>query len=533
MTGLAHFRLSKMSILFILAIILFWNPAIAVDTLVLRRGGAGDPESLDPHNFLNAFESTILTDLFIGLTTTSAMDTPMPGSAESWTVSDDGLTYTFILREGLAWSDGVAIDAYDFEWSFRHLMAPETASGSAPYFYPVENGEAISRGQMPVESLGVTALDDLTVEMRLEYPAPYLMDIIAINGKPLPRHRLEAHGSTWTRPGNMVTNGPFVLDDWVPGTYVKLIKNHNFYDAENVRLEEIYHIPSENMNTGFRRFRAGELDTLVFFPPEQLDWISKNMPEVLHLAPGLSVELYLFNTEHPPFDDAQVRLALSMAIDRETLVERVMRTGEIPAYGYVPPTVSNYPVFAEADFISVPYETRLEQARDLLAEAGFGPYNPLLVPLRYNTQDLQRRMAIAIAAMWKRIGVKAELLNTERKVLASDRKQGNFDVARWLRVGATYDPTSFLIHFHSDLSGVNLSRYNDVVYNNLFEKAWYSRDIDDRAARMLEAEEHVLRDHPAIPLYFYTGRRLVQTYVKGWIDNARGVYPSRWLWIEE
>jgi len=533
MTGLAHFRLLRMWLLFTLAAILYCTPAIAKDTLVLRRGGAGDPESLDPHNYLNAFESTILTDLFIGLTTTSSTDTSVPGSAKSWTISDDGLTYTFVLREELVWSDGVAIDAYDFEWSFRHLMDPKTAFSFADYFYPVVNGEAISRGQMPLETLGVKALDDRTVEIRLQHPAPYLMDILSINGKLVPRHVLKKHGSAWSRPENMVTNGPYMLDDWIPSTHVKLIKNPKFYDAENVRLEEIYHIPSENMNTGFKRFRAGELDTLVFFPPEQLDWIKLNMPDVLHLTPGLSVELYLFNTEHPPFDDVRVRLALSMAIDRETLVERVMRTGEIPAYGYVPPTINNYPVSAKAKFKDLPYETRLKQARALLAESGFSPQNPLLVPLRYNTQDLQRRMAIAIAAMWKRIGVEVELINTERKVLSADRKQGNFSVARWLRVGATYDPTSFLIHFHSDLSGLNLSRYNDVVYDKLFETAWFSRDIDDRAARMLEAEEHVINDHPAIPLYFYTGRRLVQTYVKGWIDNARGVYPSRWLWIEE
>ena len=499
----------------------------------LRRGGAGDPESLDPHKIMAAFESTILTDMFVPLATTSADDRPIPGSAESWTVSDDGLVYTFDMRDSMVWSDGTPMDAYDFLYTFRRQLDPATASRTAEYFRPLVNAEAISKGEMPIERLGVEAVDADTLVVRLAHPAPYLMDILGIDARPVPRHVVESHGTEWTRPENMVVNGPFKLAEWLPGSHVKLVKNPNFYDADNVMLDEVFHVPSEDMNAAFRRFRAGDLDALVFFPPDQLSFIEETMPEVLRITPGLTTELYLFNTEEPPFDDVRVRRALSMAIDRETLVNRVLRTGELPAYSYIPPTVLTYPRRPRVDFADMTMDERRQEAGRLLSDAGFGPDNPLTVTVRYNTQELQSRQAAAIAAMWRQIGVQTELINSERRVLAADRTSGNFEIARYLHVAGNYYPTPFLQFIHSTLSSRNFVRYNSPDFDALFDRAWYAADLDERAARMFEAEAKALEEQPMIPLYFYSGRRLVRPYVKGWVDNARGVYPSRWLSIEK
>lgn len=502
---------------------------VAAEVQILRRGGAGDPETFDPHKFISAFEGTILTDLFMGLTVNSPDDKPLPGAATSWTFSDDGLTMTFDMRDGITWSDGTPLTAEDFVYSFHRIANPETASSSVALLSPIFNAQKISRGELPVDQLGVEAPDPDTLIVRLEHPAPYLLEILSFIGLPVPQHTLEEHGSAWIRPENIVVNGPYVLKEWVASSHIRLVKNENFYDADNLFFDEVFHVPSEDLRAGLIRFRSGDLDTLVSFPQDQLPIIEEEMPDALRIGPSLSVETYIFNTQAPPFDDARVRRALSMAIDRETLTDRVLRTGEKPAYSYIPPTALNYPKRAEADFKDVPYAERLETAKALLADAGFGPDNPLQVPLRYNTQEAQLRIASAIAAMWRRIGVETELINTERRVLAADRYQGNFEAARYLRASATYDPSFWLLNLQSELSNLNLTQYHSDTYNALFNKGWYSLDMAERAAFFYEAEAYAVADQPIIPLYFGLTRRLVKPEIEGWVDNPRGIHPSRWL----
>ena len=503
--------------------------ATAEELKILRRANAGDPESLDPHKILSAFESTIMTDMFIALATTSAFDKIIPGSAESWTITEDGLTYSFKIRDGIKWSDGKPLTSYDFVYSFQRQLDPKTASRTAEYFKPIKNAKAISRNELPVSNLGVYAPDPSTFIIELEHPAPYLMDILSIDARPVPKHVIDIHGKDWTKPNNMVVNGAFKLAEWRPGDFVKLVKNQRFYDKDNVNLDVVYHVPSEDMNTGFRRFRAGDLDALVFFPPDQLELIQKTMPQTMRITPGLTTELYIFNTENPPFDNVHVRRALSMAIDRELLVKKVLKTGETPAYSYIPATVRNYPNRPKVNFATMSMNDRRAKAKALLKSLGYSRENPLIVPLRYNTTGVQARQAAAIAAMWKIINVKTELINTERKVLAADRMNGNFSVARYLAVAGNYDPASFILFMHSKLSSRNMMNYSNKDFDTLFTKAWVSNSPDERAKAVFEAETMALHDHPMIPLYFYHGRRLVKENIRGWEDNSRGIYPSRWL----
>ncbi len=505
------------------------NTEAQAETQILRRGGAGDPESLDPHRFINAFEGTILTDLFMGLVASSSEDKSIPGAASSWIVSDDGMAITFQMRDGITWSDGKPVTAEDFVYSFRRIMDPATASTAGSLLRPIVNAERVSQGELPPEALGIEAPSPDTFIIHLQHPAPYLIEVLSFIGLPVPQHTIEEYGSSWIRPENMVVNGPYQQEEWITSSHVKLTKNPRFYDTANVFFDEVFHIPVEDTRAALTRFRAGDLDSLVTFPPDQMSLIEREMPGALRISPSLSVESYYFNTTAPPFDDVRVRRALSMAIDRETLTERVLRTGEQPAYGYVSPATLNYPKRAEVDFKTITYLERLVQARSLLAEAGFGSSIPLHVPLRYNTQDVQLRVASAVAAMWKRIGVETELINTERRVLAADRFQGNFKVARALRVSATYDPSYALLNIHSRLSDMNLTRYDSEVYNRLFERAWYSPNLNERASLLYEAEMQALADHPIIPLYFQLSRNLVQSSIDGWVDNARGIHPSRWL----
>ena len=259
-------------------------PALAGE---LHRAGTGDPSTLDPHRFEDPWESTIIMDLFQGLTTFTPEMELVPGQAESWTVSDDGLTYTFVLREALQWSDGQPLTAADFEYSFRRIIDPATASPTAARHFVLLNATKVFAGELPPSELGVRAISDRVFEMRLEHPAPFYPELLTSRGHPVPRHAIEVHGDRWIEPGKLVSNGPFRLVEWVPNDFVKLEHNPRFFDADNVRLDAVYHHPGEDANLSVRRFRAGEVDVVVTVPSEQLDYLRKELGSELHLVPRL------------------------------------------------------------------------------------------------------------------------------------------------------------------------------------------------------------------------------------------------------
>ncbi len=504
---------------------------VAAET-VLRVGNMGEAASLDPHYVSGTWENRIVGDMFLGLTTEGPDGKTVAGAAESWTISDDGLVYSFKIRDHV-WSDGTPVTAHDFVYAMRRILHPETAAEYASLLYTVKNAEEVNTGKAKPEALAVRAVDDRTLEITLEGPAPFFLgQLTHYTAYPVPRHVVEEAGKEWSKPGTLVSNGAYMLAEWLPNTHVKLVKNPKFYDAANVSIDTVIFYPQEDRTAVQKRFRAGEIDVATDFASDQIDWLKANLPNETRIAPYIGTYYYPINTRKPPFDDKQVRLALSMAIDRETIMDKVMKTGEIPAYSFVPPGTLNYGEPSYAPFKGLSQEERVMRAKGMLANAGFGPDNPLKLQLRYNTSENHKRIAVAVASMWKKIGVQTELFNTEVKVHYADLKQGNFDVARAGWIADYNDPQNFLYLLETRTGAHNYGGYSVKEFDDLMEKASRTADLDARAKLMAEAEAIAMADQPVMPIYYYVSKNLVAPHVKGWVDTIRDVHRTRYLKVE-
>jgi oligopeptide transport system substrate-binding protein len=503
---------------------------VAAAERVFHRVGTDDPATVDPHRVSLPGEQLITFDLFMSLTTMGIDGRPKPGSAESWTVSADGKTYLFKLRPNLRWSDGRPLPAEDWVWSFRRMLDPRTAYPLASRLFPIRNARAVAAGQLPVSALGVSALDARTLKVELEHPTPYFTDIIMSAAMPAPRHVVEKHGAAWIRPENFVSNGAFVLAEWRPNAYVRLRRNPNFWGAAQVKLDGVFHYPLGNPSTMVRRFDAGELDFVMVVPPERAEEIQQRNPRALHVMRGFVNEVLVFNTRSGPTADVRVRRALSMLIEREVIARNVIGSPGVGAWSLVAPGVLHYDEAARPDFAAWTPAQRLTEARRLLAAAGYGPAKPLNMRLGFPSTDLNRKVAVAIGAMWGRAGVKVDLQQKETKALVSEVGVGNFDAARFVWTAAASDPYAYLERLLSSGStvGVNTSGYRNPAFDAKLAAASREVDIGRRAAILREAEAIALADQPVAPIYYGVGRRLVSERVRGFKDNPRGVYLS-WL----
>ena len=307
------------------------------DDKTFNRGNAAEPDTLDPQKIQTSWENNIVGDMFMGLMTEDVAGNPTLGAAESYTQSNDGLTYTFKIRDH-KWSDGVPVTAQDFVFSFRRILDPKTAAQYASLLYPIKNAQPVNGGKMPGSALGVRAIDDRTLEMNFEYQVPYLPQLLRhYTCMPVPRHVVEKHGDQWLQPQNIATNGAYILKEWVPNDHITIVKNPHFYDAKNVTIETVNFYPTQDYAAALKRFRAGEFDMTAGVPSSEFQWLHDHLPGVLRVTPYISVTYIQFNLTKPPFDDVRVRRAVSMGIDREIIASRVMRAGETPAYTMVPP----------------------------------------------------------------------------------------------------------------------------------------------------------------------------------------------------
>jgi oligopeptide transport system substrate-binding protein len=500
----------------------------------LRRGNGPEPDTLDPQRARTDASFNILRDLFEGLTAVGADGRPVPAAAESWTVSDDGLEYRLRLREGLRWSNGDPLVAADFVAGMRRLVDPATASPYAQSLDPVVNAAAIVRGEAPPATLGVEAPDERTVVLRLAHPAPYLLGLLAQPGTfPVHGPTLAAHGNEHARPGRLVSNGAFVLRDWVVGSHVVAERNPAYWNAAGTAVTQVHYVHHADASTEFRQYRAGELDFTYVVPPQQYRWIRENLPDELHVSPQLSIYYYGFNLTQPPFKDAPgLRRALSLVIDRERLTTAVTGVGEAPAHGWVPPGVADYTP-QRFDYADRPWPERLAEARELYARAGYSADKPLEVEIRYNSGEVHNRLAVAVAAMWKEaLGVETTLYAEEfRALLQSIQARQDTEVFRSSWVGDYNDAMTFLQLLDSRF-GINLTGYSNPAYDALLAQAMRTADPVERRRLLEEAERLMLADHPVLPLYFYVNKHLVKPWVVGWTDNVMNVHYSKNLRLD-
>lgn len=507
--------------------------ALAQNDKLLTIGNGAEPDTLDPHKSTGTWESTIVGDMMMGLMTEDVYGKGIYGSAVSHEVSPDGLVYTFKIRDGLVWSDGVPVTAHDFVFSMRRILNPATASQYASLLYVIKNAEPINMGDMEGDGLGVRAIDDVTLEITLENPAPFFLELLTHQTTaPVPMHKVKELGESWVRAGNYVSNGAYTLKEWVPQGHVKLVKNELFYDAANVAIEEVVFIPTVDAAAALNMFRAGELDYNRGAPLQQIDWMKENIPDEFISHPYMGLSYIQLNTKKAPFDDPRVALALSMALEREVMTDKILRAGQTPAYAFVPPGVSNHEFGARMSFEELPLAERIQMAKDLLAEAGFDRNNPLTFEYKYREGIDGKRLAIVARAMWQRIGVKANLLKVEVKTHYADLRVGDFEVADAGWIADYNDSQNFLYLLQTSTGQMNYGKYSNPAFDALMDEANQTLDLDHRANLMHQAEAIILDEQPLIPTFFASSQSLVHTYVKGWEPNVSHRHRTRYIYID-
>lgn len=498
---------------------------------VLQRGLPSDPETLDQHKARSVQAAEVLRDLGEGLVGYSPTGELVPAAAESWVMSDDGLTYTFRLRPNLSWSNGDALTAEHFVLGLRRLVNPETAAFYAQMIVAIDNAAAVVAGEAAPESLGVVAPDERTLVITVEQPTPYLLSLLT-HPSTFPTHpgSLEAHGDSFARPGKLVSNGAYTLSAWVPGSIVALRRNPHYWNDANTAIDGVnYHVLVQD-SSELNRYRAGELHITSTVPPDNFAQVRAEYGDQLRVAPSLGVYYYGFNLLRPPFaDNPELRQALSMAIDRELLAEKVVGRGEIPAYSWVPPGVANYEPTTFA-FAALSKTERESIARRLYKEAGYDENKPLRVEVRYNTSDTNKKIAVAIQSMWRDVlGVETVLINEEFQVLLANMRDAEVtEVFRSSWLGDYNDAHTFLSVLQGG-SPANMPRYDNEEFDGLMQRAAAQVDLDRRRLYLEEAERVMLSDNPVIPLYFFVSKHLVSPRVSGWGDNVLDYHYSQHL----
>jgi oligopeptide transport system substrate-binding protein len=511
----------------------------AAAQVVYHRGNGADPETLDPHKTSTVAEAHILRDLLEGLVSHNNKAEVVPGVAEKWEVSDDGKLYRFSLRANAKWSNGDPVKASDFVFSYRRILDPSTGAKYANMLFPILNAEKVAKGQMKPEEVGVKAVDDRTLEIRLERPTPYFIELLTHQTSfPVHPASVQKHGNDFVKPGNYVSNGPYVLAEVVPNSHIKATKNANYWDAKNVKIDVVNYYPHPDLGAGVRRFQAGELHSMDDLPADQIKSLKERFGNQVVLGPYLGVYALVVNSSKPPLDDVRVRHALSMVIDREFISDEIWGQTMFPAYSLVPPGINNYVAKGpELDYKDMSPIDREEKAKALLKEAGFGPGGkPLKVEIRYNTTDNHRKTMVAIADMWKRsLGVESSFINTDAVThFAHLRDGGPFETARYGWIGDYSDPQNFLFLLESDNRGFNYGRYNNREFDDLMKnKAANEIDLKKRAEYLAQAEKIFLRDLPWIPIMYYGTKNLVSSKIEGYHQNTRGVYPTRYLSLKQ
>lgn len=490
---------------------------LAEKQTLVRNNGA-EVQSLDPHKIEGVPESNVNRDLFEGLLVTDVDGHPAPGVAEKWE-NKDFKVWIFHLRKDAKWSDGTPVTAEDFVYSWQRLANPNTASPYASYlqYGHIANIDDIIAGKKPVTDLGVKAIDANTFEVTLSEPVPYFYKLLVHPSvSPVPKSAVEKFGEKWTQPANIVTNGAYKLKDWVVNERMVLERNPQYWDNAKTVINQVTYLPISSEVTDVNRYRSGEIDmTYNNMPIELFQKLKKEIPKEVHVDPYLCTYYYEINNQKAPFTDVRVRTALKLALDRDIIVNKVKNQGDLPAYSYTPPYTDGMKL-VEPEWFKWSQEKRNEEAKKLLAEAGYTADKPLTFNLLYNTSDLHKKLAIAVASIWKKnLGANVKLENQEWKTFLDTRHQGTFDVARAGWCADYNEPTSFLNTMLSDSSN-NTAHYKSPAFDKIIGDTLKVTDDAQRAELYAKSEEQLDKDSAIVPVYYYVNARLVKPWVGGY-----------------
>lgn len=479
----------------------------------LIRLSDSDARGLDPQMVSDLASTRITADLFEGMTRFDADGEPEPGLAEHWTISPDGKMWTFHLLDGLKFSDGTAVNAAVFPAAFARIKDENGGSPHAALFGVIDK---------------VTAPDALTVIVELKNPFPQLPALLAHPAMAaLPFHRIVLAGEKWTLDRPLVTSGAYRLTEWKLNQQLRLEANPHWHSGKP-KVSRLIWRPMDNMNAAMRLVLAGGAHTGSDYPPARHHWLKAHYPQLVHSHPFLGTYYFAFNTRKPPFDDVRVRRALSMAIDRDWLARKMVDAGNDPAWGLLPKSLGAGTIY-RPEWADWPQAKRLTTARQLLSDAGYGPRHPLSFEIRFNSSTEHRRAAVAMATMWRDLGVEAKLLNSEASLHFDSLKRADFQFARSGWIADLPAPENFLSVHRSDTGVQNYSGYANPVYDAALDAALAEARPAARAGLMRKAEAIMMQDMPILPLYYYSSRALVRTNVTGWRDNDAHVHPSRTL----
>lgn len=483
---------------------------------ILHLGNGAEPKDLDPAIVTGMLEFHIITSMLEGLVTVDPRDiSPIPAAADTWEISADQKTYTFHIRKNARWSNGDDVTAGDFVYSWTRLLTPSTASEYAYQAYYIKNGKAFNEGKLKDASqLGVAASDSKTLVVTLESPTPFFLSLLNHHSLyPVHRKTVETYGKDWTRPEHYVSNGPFKLKKWEMNAVIVVERNPLYWDSPTVSLDEIHFHPIENDATEEQEFRAGKLHVSYSIPLERIPYW-RDQKDVYNQYPLLGTYYYELNVTHGALKDPRVRKALAMSIDREAIVEKVTRGGQIPAYAFTPPNTAGFTPVA-----SLRYDT--QAARKLMAEAGYpdGKGFPKM-DILYNTSEGHRKIVEAIQQMWKiNLGIEVGLFNQEWKVFLDTKRKLNYDIARAGWNGDYPDPNTFLDMYLTG-GGNNNTGWSNKEYDALIKKASQTLSREERYRYFQRCEEILSEEVPIIPIYNYTRIYLKRPEVKGWVPNV-------------
>ena len=523
------FLARQRAVLVALALLLPVSPARAGG--VWLRGETGDPGSLDPHKVSTSVEAHILDELYEGLTVYDDHAVLRPGVASRWEISPDSLTYTFHLRPDARWSNGAPLTAEDFVYSFRRLMDPKTGAGYASILYTLKNARGVNIGGMPIEALGVRAIDAATLEMTLEHPATYFLDQLThFTALPVYRPSVERWGTGFARAGRMVGNGPFTLKSYTPNDQLVLEKSPTFHDAEQVKLDGEIILPIEDRSAALRRFMGGELDSYNEIPIDQVAYIRAHLGDQFKLTPSLGTYYYAFDTRQKPFDDQRVRQALAMVVDRDFLAQVIWGRTALPSFSFVPSIIPSYGAPSAVTWKAESQFAREDAAKALMKAAGFGPDHPLHLTLRFNQSENHKATAIAIADMWKVLGVTTEFIVSDATSYYAFLSSGQpYDIIRTSWFADFPDAQNYLFLAETDNKGLNYTHFSDPAYDALMRAAEVEPNAVRRTAILHEAESLLLAKLPYIPLLDYESPNLVSPKLRGWVVNYLDHHPGRYI----